>query len=917
MADRPALYYLDGLRKLRGEPHISSPENNAGVLKSERVFTKPRTWTRPDYLSAEPDAKLAEKGCVLTHIEETGGDNLNVELYLVYETLPGTVLVGTQLDERGDTQTVFTQIVVKGTPADGSTLLQEGSVEAVDNVRGRKRTTSVASHSTLTGGEFDEDGAAITTSDDIVAPGTAPADGLLVVSDTVEPLTKQKSRRTRKTVTAHPVITTQRRNERGDLETVAEQTVDPSTAPAADGLLVTEATITGRTATKSRKRTATVAAHSALVGAEFNERGELVTITDNIVAPGTAPADGLLVESDSVTPLSATKAKRVRKTVAGRIPLKTVENRKVGRQETLIPAKFLGADTLTITTQIVDPSTAPTPLSTTLVSSIVAQQSATKALRTDTTRPENPYPTLGGSEMSNFAGGQAAASVDKIVPAGTAAQTGFGILSSEVTPIDANSSELRTSSVTSFPLLSGSEAGRPASEFPGIYGNGDGGGEEYEEQIVPTGGSPMGPWPTGYGVLSRQPINQYEQRVRVGVRASESGVSEYITSGEAPDGSVTTTYRNLGGNFHQPGFLTLSTETRPLSGGKTESVYTTTSGFHALTETEYRVDVPARFLAGLALVENVDRVDPDTPPDSGADVLFSKVEPDDGKYYRSKRTTRRLPSGLTIPGLAPLVTKESGGDARGAEVTVTESIVQGGTPLPADGLTVLVKRDEPLGGGYCLRTLRNLSGTQFYVLEDYDIFDPELGVGIHEKQEIVSVSAVVAPGAPSGGVCVTYKSIDNKKSIKITRTLMVPGGIRDTYGQAGWQRPGILNVLVDFDTTGRAPKIAEVTEKARSYLGATRIVRTIGTGLTGDATADPYTGYDVSYSGGISFSLSDMLTNVPIVITDDNVTVTIPVTSPSASTYIGSIGSEIVIASRVRDYHFGLQIKETTHLTIK
>ena len=87
MPDRPALFYLDAIRNLRGEPSVTSPHGHPHSLKIERVFTKPRGWTAPAYGDADPNAGYAAAGARLTDIHVTGGDNINVEYYTCYEAL--------------------------------------------------------------------------------------------------------------------------------------------------------------------------------------------------------------------------------------------------------------------------------------------------------------------------------------------------------------------------------------------------------------------------------------------------------------------------------------------------------------------------------------------------------------------------------------------------------------------------------------------------------------------------------------------------------------------------------------------------------------------------------------------------------------------------------------------------------------
>jgi hypothetical protein len=120
-----------------------------------------------------------------------------------------------------------------------------------------------------------------------------------------------------------PVVSSQRYNERGELETINTQTVPPSTNPDPDGLLVTQSQVIKEEVSKAVKTTSTVEARATLSGGE-SKSGLLgkTSLNDEIVAAGTNP-DGLtwtgaggVVES-SVQPISATKSQKRTVTTSG------------------------------------------------------------------------------------------------------------------------------------------------------------------------------------------------------------------------------------------------------------------------------------------------------------------------------------------------------------------------------------------------------------------------------------------------------------------------------------------------------------------------------------------------------------------------------------------------------------------------
>ena len=121
-----------------------------------------------------------------------------VAVQRVYESIPGPILSGKQLDSRGDLETITVQTVVAGTEPTADGLLVTGtSVEPVDSVKSTKKLNTVASYATLTT-KSKKSGLLGTTSttDDIVAPSTSPdALSLTVLESSVEALTVTKSRK--------------------------------------------------------------------------------------------------------------------------------------------------------------------------------------------------------------------------------------------------------------------------------------------------------------------------------------------------------------------------------------------------------------------------------------------------------------------------------------------------------------------------------------------------------------------------------------------------------------------------------------------------------------------------------------------------------------------------------------------------
>jgi len=121
-----------------------------------------------------------------------------VAVQRVYESIPGPVLTGKKLDERGDIETITTQTVPAGTSPDADGLLvTQTAVQPVDSVKSTKTKGTVSSYATLTS-KSNKAGLLgdISTTDNIVDPSTSP-DSLstTVLESTVEQLTATKARK--------------------------------------------------------------------------------------------------------------------------------------------------------------------------------------------------------------------------------------------------------------------------------------------------------------------------------------------------------------------------------------------------------------------------------------------------------------------------------------------------------------------------------------------------------------------------------------------------------------------------------------------------------------------------------------------------------------------------------------------------
>jgi hypothetical protein len=180
-----------------------------------------------------------------------------VQVQRVYETIPSSVITGKRVTERGDIETLETQVVVAGTSPDADGLLvTQTSVEAVDAVKSKRTKGSVTSYSTLS--------------------SQAKKAGLL-----------------------------------GEV-TITDAIVSAGSSPDSLSLTILDSSVEAMSATKSRKRTTTASGPTSLVGYQYDEFFEQrLTITESIVAPdAAAPSFGSGVLSYRDEPIDSQKSKR-------------------------------------------------------------------------------------------------------------------------------------------------------------------------------------------------------------------------------------------------------------------------------------------------------------------------------------------------------------------------------------------------------------------------------------------------------------------------------------------------------------------------------------------------------------------------------------------------------------------------------
>jgi len=386
---------------------------------------------------------------------ELGDDNPLHSRYVavqrVYETIPGPVLTGQKLDERGDLETITTQTVVAGTaPAADGLLVTQTSVQPVDSVKSTKTTGTVEGYTTLFT-KAKKAGLLGTTSttDDIVPPSTEPdALSTTVLESSVDALTATKSRK-RTTTSSGPTELDSKEKKGGLLgeTTIAQSIVAYGSSPDSLSTSVISSSVEAIDSSKSKKTTITSTGPTSL--ASPSKKGGLlgeISVVESIVAAGSSP-DSLstTVLSSEVTAIDSAKSKKTTTTATGPTSL-TGDDKKAG---------LLGI-TETIESIVAAGST-PDDLSTTILQSSVIPIDSAKSKKTTITATG---PTLlGGVAKKEGLLGTTTVEQSIVTYGSSADNLSETVLSSEVTPIDSYKSKKVTTTSSGPTELDGKTIG--------------------------------------------------------------------------------------------------------------------------------------------------------------------------------------------------------------------------------------------------------------------------------------------------------------------------------------------------------------------------------------------------------------------------------------------------------------------------
>ena len=378
-------------------------------------------------------------------------DSKYVTVTRVYETMPGPVVPTKRYNERGDLESINTQTVLPRTPPDPDGLLITGSQVVQEDVsKGVKTTSSVESHSTLKIKENKEGLLGVTTTtDDIVAPTTEP-DALSesVVASVVQQTSATKA--VKRTTTSNGPKSLTGAEKKGGLlgeVNVVESIVPVGTQPDNLSQTIVSSSIAPIDSAKSKKTTISSSGPVTLSGRRINQRGEIETVNESIVAANSSPdADSVNTISSEVEPIDIAKSKKTTVSVGSRITLSGGKS----------SSGLLGRTS--VTDSIVAYPASPDSLTWTgnsgIIESSVEPISATKAKKT-TIQSSGPVKLTSNTLIESQLGLVKAKVEKSIVEQNTeptnSANTGLNVVKDSINSLDQTKSERELVKVDNWP----------------------------------------------------------------------------------------------------------------------------------------------------------------------------------------------------------------------------------------------------------------------------------------------------------------------------------------------------------------------------------------------------------------------------------------------------------------------------------
>jgi hypothetical protein len=776
----------------------------------------------------------------------------------------------------GSTSTTDDIVAPTTDPDELSQTIIESSVEAISATKSRKRTTTADGPTQLDSDDYKSGLLGETkTSQSIVAYGTAP-DALseTIVSSSVEAIDEYKSRKTTVESTG-PTLLSGVATKAGLLgDTSIEESIVATGSPVdALSLTVIQSQVTPIDSAKSKKTTVESTGPTSLTAEKISERGDTQTITKSIVTASTGvTTDSLTLVSSQVDEIDSAKSQKTDVTVASYSQLTTKANKSglLGNTET--------------TDDIVDPSTYPDQLSTTIIESSVEAISATKS-RKRTTTSTGPD-SLDGVENKGGLLGETT-TTESIVPYGDPADSlSISVIQSSVTPID----EFKSKKITVESTSPTSLTAKKISERGDV--------QTITKTIV---AAATGTTTDSLTLVSSQ-VDEIDSAKSQKTDVTVSSYSQLTTKSNKAGllGKVSTT-DSIVSPATDPDALSMSiidSSVEAISATKSRKRTSTASGPNTLSGKSERPGL----LGSTTTTETI------VAAGASADALTltriqSEITPID--EAKSKKTT------VDSTGPTQLDGKTIG---EFGLVSLEQSIVAYGSALPTPTENTIDLKKEPID--LAKAKLIESSYDSPEVLNGYQ-YDADLNLIISNTKEIISEGA--APLSFTNGLLAyTDTPINAWQSIRIQSKITSLPTARTEYKTGAYASP---NLITGFDTSSVQMPNWDISVNVRPTMRAKRSYQTVFKNVTSYQYGQPnpsFTLYDpisvnVYYDGYFfKMNIPDALTNSGISVSfttasNDpvhgyvNETFNVPASTESASAYEGKIGSYQLIAFEV-DY---------------
>ena len=406
MAALPATAILDSIRSLSGKARVTFPDGNKRV---ERIARFPKDNWELDFDTADQEFT----DCFLTDQQKLKEDAQYVEVYRVYDKLPGTALTGIVVTPEGQVGTLTRQPVLPGTSISPDAKMASGSVQPTGAGKSVLETVTVTD----------------------VFPET---------SESKSQVTKIPER-----FFSAPITT---------VSNVTPDT-DTTTSTGSGGTGVIAQSKQRVTAFKVKTSTTTAPGSTAsLGGKQLDNDGQIVTLTSSIESSDTISTGATTVIAKT-DPIGGGKYEKTIGTVSTVFPQTQIHVRK----DVSIPSRFFSStNSFAETTSTKEGSTI-----TSADSTLAGNELSRSAEQVDTTKIRVSFQTFSLSSTNDLSteettgeyGGGVIKITETLAGSTQSAETGFTVIGSKVTALGGGSTirETRKMDGSTYAVLNGAE----------------------------------------------------------------------------------------------------------------------------------------------------------------------------------------------------------------------------------------------------------------------------------------------------------------------------------------------------------------------------------------------------------------------------------------------------------------------------